>query len=65
MSWEEDRIDELTAEVAALQHQLAEAKRELQQEREEKIKDAPLDDLKKAAWYIQREIAKREKEIAK
>jgi hypothetical protein len=25
-------------------------------------KGAPLDDLKKAAWYIQREIAKRERE---
>lgn len=24
-------------------------------------KGAPLDDLRKAAWYIQREIAKREK----
>jgi hypothetical protein len=24
-------------------------------------KGAPLDDLKKAVWYIQREIAKREK----
>lgn len=28
-------------------------------------KGAPLDDLKKAAWYIQREIAKREKGVAK
>jgi len=28
-------------------------------------KGAPLDDLKKAAWYIQREIAKREKDAQK